>query len=218
MKHAIGMILIMDIALDPLSLALSDPEVDSHIPFDPMTEPIPVHMFEEFLSVELINKIKETEDYQSVRQYFLEQEELNDATYAVRRYQYFDTHLLGDIEKQQHCLNIFELLMFRILQAGIPATHFYDDCLIGYSTSNTSKNHITHYYSSQFDEYLGEDETANIPWNGMFISIFKFLDVHFVIQHNQQLDCSDISKVDSIISELNKQYQSHLDALNHMPF
>ena len=63
MKHAIGMILIMNIALDPLSLALSDPEVDSHIPFDAITEPIPVYMFEEFLSIELLNKIKETDHY-----------------------------------------------------------------------------------------------------------------------------------------------------------
>ena len=44
MKYAIGMVLIMDIALDPLALALSDPEVDSHIPFDAMTEPIPMMM------------------------------------------------------------------------------------------------------------------------------------------------------------------------------
>ena len=36
------MMLIMNIVLDPLSLALSDEEVDSHIPFDPMTEAIPL--------------------------------------------------------------------------------------------------------------------------------------------------------------------------------
>lgn len=215
MKHAIGMILIMDIALDPLSLALSDPEVDSHIPFDAMTEPIPVYMFEEFLSIELLEKIKETDHYQTIRQYFLSQEELNDATYGVRRYQFFDIHSLTDVEKQKKYLDIFEVLMLRILQAGIPATHFYTDYdILGYSTSITPKKHITRHSSNQFEKYIGEKDVPNIPWNEMFISIFKFLDIHFVIQHNQKLNDTDISTVDSLISDLNKQYQSLADALN----
>ena len=216
MKHAIGMILIMDIALDPLSLALSDPEVDSHIPFDAMTEPIPVHMFEEFLSPDLLNKIKETDHYQTVRQYFLEQEELNDATYGVLRSQFFDIQSLSDIEKQQNFLDIYELLMLRVLQAGIPATHFYTDYdILGYSTSITPKTHITQYSSNQFEKHIGEEDAPNIPWNEMFISIFKFLDTHFVIQHDHELSDSDISTVSSLIAELNKQYQLLEEALNN---
>ncbi|MFR8219280.1 MAG: hypothetical protein ACLU91_11320 [Oscillibacter sp.] len=215
MKHAIGMILIMDIALDPLSLALSDPEVDSHIPFDAMTEPIPVHMFEEFLSIELLNRIKETDHYQTIRQYFLNQEELNDATYGVRRYQFFDIHSLKDVEKQRKFLDIYEVLMLRILQAGIPATHFYTDYdILGYSTSITPKKHITHHSSNQFEKYISEKDVPNIPWNEMFISIFKFLDIHFVIQHDQELNDTDISTIKSLISDLNKQYQSLKDAQN----
>lgn len=215
MKHAIGMILIMDIALDPLSLALSDPEVDSHIPFDAMTEPIPVHMFEEFLSIELLNRIKETDHYQTIRQYFLNQEELNDATYGVRRYQFFDIHSLKDVEKQRKFLDIYEVLMLRILQAGIPATHFYTDYdILGYSTSITPQKHITHHSSNQFEKYISEKDVPNIPWNEMFISIFKFLDIHFVIQHDQELNDTDISTIKSLISDLNKQYQSLKDAQN----
>ncbi|MDO4861355.1 MAG: hypothetical protein Q3984_01685, partial [Eubacteriales bacterium] len=136
MKHAIGMILIMDIALDPLSLALSDPEVDSHIPFDAMTEPIPVHMLEEFLSPDLLNRIKETDHYQKVKHYFLEKEELSEATYGVLRCQYFDTSSLTDIEEQENLLSVYERLILHILQAGIPATHFYMDySTLGYATS-----------------------------------------------------------------------------------
>lgn len=66
LKYAIGMMLIMNIALDPLSLALSDFEVDSHIPFDPMTEPIPIKIFEKYLSLDIIEKIKTTEHYTAI--------------------------------------------------------------------------------------------------------------------------------------------------------
>ncbi len=51
-------------------------------------------------------------------------------------------------------------------------------------------------------------------WNEMFISIFKFLDIHFVIQHDQELNDTDISTIKSLISDLNKQYQSLKDAQN----
>ncbi len=209
MKYAIGMVLIMDIALDPLALALSDPEVDSHIPFDAMTEPIPVHMFQEFLSIELLNKIKETEHYQAVRRYFLSQEELNEATYRVRRFQYFDVSLLDDIEKQSKFLDVYEVLMLRILQAGIHAYFFYIfHCFIRYLTSYASTKQLTGYSSNQFDKYISEKDTLNIPWNGMFISIFCVLDDHFVIQHNNELNDVEITMVSSLISKINKHYQS----------
>lgn len=80
LKYAIGMMLIMNIALDPLSLALSDYEVDSHIPFDPMTEPIPIGIFEKYLSLDIIEKIKTTDHYTALKDYFLNMEELNEAT------------------------------------------------------------------------------------------------------------------------------------------
>ena len=75
LKYGIGMVLIMNIVLDPLSLALSDPEVDAHIPFDPMTEAIPVYIFEQYLSLDIIEKIKNTSHYSSLKEYFLSLEE-----------------------------------------------------------------------------------------------------------------------------------------------
>ena len=99
LKYGIGMILIMNIVLDPLALALSDSEVDSHIPFEPMTEAIPLYVFEEYLSIDIINKIRNTSYYLSLKEYFLSLEKLNDATYLVLRYEYFDVNKLDDIEK-----------------------------------------------------------------------------------------------------------------------
>ena len=105
--------------------------------------------------------------------------------------------------------------MLSIFQAGIPATHFYNDYdILGYSTSITPKKHITHHSSNQFEKYISEKDVPNIPWNEMFISIFKFLDIHFVIQHDQELNDTDISTIKSLISDLNKQYQSLKDAQN----
>ena len=216
MKHAIGMILIMDIALDPLSLALSDPEVDSHIPFDAMTKPIPVHMFEEFLSPNLLNKIKETDHYQTVKQYFLGMEELNEATYGVVRCQYFDTSSLKDIEEQETFLSIYERLMLHILQAEIPATHFYTDfSVLGYATSIMPTKQNSYYSSHQFDQYIGEEDVFNTLWNEMYISVVKYLDTHLVIQHNRELHDMELEIIKTLIHRLSQQYQPLIDTFNN---
>lgn len=216
MKHAIGMILIMDIALDPLSLALSDPEVDSHIPFDAMTEPIPVHMFEEFLSPDLLNKIKETDHYQTVKQYFLGMEELNEATYGVVRCQYFDTSSLKDIEEQETFLSVYERLMLHILQAEIPATHFYTDfSVLGYTTSIMPIKQISYYSSHQFDQFIGAEDMFNILWNEMYISVVKYLDTHMVIQLNRELSNTELEIIKTLTHRLSQQYQPLIDSFNN---
>jgi len=212
LKHAIGMVLIMNIALDPLSLALSDPNVDSHIPFDVMTEPIPVHIFEEFLSPEIINKIKETDHYQAVKQYFMEMEELSEPTYMVVRCQHFNCSALSEIIAQEHLLNIYERLMLRILQNGIPVTRFYtDDSMLGYSTSINPIKRITHFSSNQFDPFIRDEDTINFSWNGMYISVFACLDTHLIVQHNHEFDGNAIQTIKEQIRIFNQQFQSLLD-------
>lgn len=206
LKNAIGMILIMVIALDPLSLALSDPEVDCCIPFDAMTEPIPIYIFEEFLSPKLIEIIKETNYYRTIKLFFVEQGELNEGTYGVLRQQFFNILLLEEIEAQKNRLSPTELIMFRILQTGIPVTKFYTDYdLLGYSTSHKPTKQISHYNSNQFKEFFDEGEPYNAAWNEMYISVFKINTGHLVIQHNRELNRTEIETIRAILSNGEKE-------------
>ena len=214
LKYGIGMVLIMNIVLDPLSLALSDPEVDAHIPFDPMTEAIPVYIFEQYLSLDIIEKIKNTSHYSSLKEYFLSLEELKHATYAVVRYNYFDVDHLDDIESQIKQLNLSEALMFCILKTGIQATHFYwDNSIMGYSTSFEPSVHLSSYSSDQFDDYL-KSEMPNYPWHGMYITGFKALDSHLILQHNTPLTNDEIAAIKVLVDISNDRYQSEVSALS----
>lgn len=208
-KQAIGMVLIMNIALDPLSLALSDPDVVMHIPFDPMTEPIPLQVFEELLSIDILEKIKDTEYYKGLKAYFLSQEEINKATYKVIHYQYFDIHRLKDIEKQSHLLDIEQKLILHILLAGINASYFYpqNDSPFFYSTSYKTKKFLNRWSSIQFDEYIGEGCKYNIPWNEMYISVFPLFDSYLIIQHNNIFKDEEIFLIEKNVDSTNKQYQ-----------
>lgn len=214
LKYAIGMMLIMNIALDPLSLALSDYEVDSHIPFDPMTEPIPIGIFEKYLSLDIIEKIKTTDHYTTLKDYFLNMEELNEATYAVLRYNYFNVEQLDEIEKQITQLDLSQALMFCILKSNIKATHFYWDYgILGYSTSYKPKVHIKEYRSNQFDDYLQGDIKCNCDWQGMYISVFRALDSYLIVQHNEPLTETQISTLTFLVEVANQRYQKEINGI-----
>ena len=215
LKYGIGMMLIVNIALDPLSLALSDADVDSHIAFDPMTEPIPIKVFEKYLSLEIIEKIKTTAHYSSLKEYFLNLEELNDATYAVIRYDYFDVNKLDDIEKQVHLLNLSQAIMFCILKSGIQATHFYwDNSILGYSTSYLPKVELREFRSNQFDEYLQNNKNPNYSWHGMYISGFDALDTYLIVQHNDPLSDDEIRTINCLVDVANQRYKTELEIIN----
>ena len=216
-KYGIGMMLIMNIALDPLSLALSDFEVDSHIAFDPMTEPIPLYVFEEYLSIDIIEKIKTTAHYTSLKEYFLGLEKLNEATYGVIRYDYFDVEKLDEIEQQIKQLDLSQALMFCILKSGIKATHFYwDNSILGYSTSYQPKVHLRGYSSNQFDDYLHNSGEPNYSWQGMYISGFKALDSHLIVQHDDPLSDDEIKAITYVVDAANQRFQSELDVLRQI--
>lgn len=208
-RQAIGMLLIMNIALDPLSLALSDPDVEMYIPFDPMTEPIPLWVFEELLSVDILEKIKDTKYYKELKEYCLSLEELNEATYEVIHYQHFDIHRLKDIEKQSHLLDIEQKLILHILLAGINASYFYPQnySLLFYSTSYKAKKILNSWSSDQFDRYLGEPCKQNIPWNNMYISVFPLLDSYLIIQHNDIFKDEDLQIIETNVNSVNQQYK-----------
>lgn len=217
LKQSIGLVMIMNIVLDPLSLALSDPNVDAHIPFDPMTEHIPLGIFEEVFSDGIIESIKETNFYKDFVRFFLEKEEMNDATYAIIRFQHYDIEALVDIEKQIHLLNIWQLLCFYILKSGIRVSHFYfQDDILGYSTSIEPSHQLNEYRSNQFDKYIVGDGEKNIEWNHMFISVYKVFDSYVILQHNELLLDSELSAIQAIIDENNLRYselQKYFDEL-----
>ena len=77
-KQSILLMIIMNIILDPLSLALSDPDIDARIPFDPLTENIPVSILEELFNQDIVEKIKKATFYKEFISCFMDKEKMNE--------------------------------------------------------------------------------------------------------------------------------------------
>ena len=207
LKQAIGMLLLMNIVFNPLALSLCDSEVEKHIYFDPMDEPIPVYIFEKLFDIDIVQRIKQTKFYNDFTSFFLGKEELNDATYAIVRYQYFDVNSLHDIEKQLHILSIYEKLFFRILKSGARISHFYfQDDILEYKTSITPAYQILECSLNQFNDYLVDDGNINVEWKNMYISTYKVFDTWIILQHNDELDDDTLKNIQNIINYENQKY------------
>ena len=217
LKYGIGVLLVINIVLDPLSLALSDAEINSYIAFEPLTMPIPLHVFEKFLSIDIIDKIKTTSYYLSFRENFLRGEKLNDATCAVIRYNYYDVGKLSEIEQQIQLLDLPQVLMFCILKSGIKVTYFYwNDCAWAYQTSYQPRMQLHENLSKQFCEYLINSGEENYSWDGMYMNGFRVFDSNLIIQHNDPLLTNEIKEIKCVIEVANQKYHEDMKDLEEL--
>lgn len=149
--YAIARTIIMYIILDPLSLALCDERLTMKIHFMPITEPVDIEFFNEFLSEEIIDKFKGTEYYREVFEFFNSKEELNPQTYDVLVYQIYDIQKLESIDEQRNLLSIQEKFFLDVLQHDIKIQRFFDgNSILGYITSDYIDKVKMSWYSGEF--------------------------------------------------------------------
>ncbi len=200
LNHCIGMVLFLYIALDPISLIVTDEDILFHIPFDFMTEPVPISFFEVVFSPDYIEKIKGIQFYSYLKEYFLSMEELRHATFELIHCQYFNIDNLPDIRAQAHLISPLEQRILAILEKGIKASHFYyDGCLMGYLTSIKSNAKSRGFSSDQFDEYLNRSYETNIAWRGVYISLFHDPEGYLIIEHNEVFSGDEIDVINECL-------------------
>lgn len=200
LKYCIGMVLFLYIALDPLSLVATDEVVQHHIPFDYLTEPIPVSFFEEAFSTDYVERIKETLFYSSFKEFFLSKEELKPATYSLIHWQFYDLEHLSDIRSQLNLISPAEQRILTILEKGIKASRFYpEEYILGYFTSIASKAQYNGFSSNQFDEYLKEPFRSNITWRGVYISLFHMPNGYLIIEHNEPFSDDEVVTIEDCL-------------------
>lgn len=225
LKYTIGKVLIIFIILEPLSLALSDALSDEKVSlkmhFNPMTEPIDVDYFKDYLGLDdIIAKIKCSKFYKDFTSYFAKQEPMSPAVFSVVREEAWDISALDEIGKQLYMLNSYEIFMFSILKCGIRITHFYfNEGLSWYFTSIKSNFDRHTYGRSEFEKYLKPDNRFNQPCENIFMSVVVMYDEPLFMEHNailtneeiqilKVLEAQGIQKNKELIRAVDDQFKS----------
>ncbi len=212
--YAIARTIIMYIILDPLSLALCDERLTMKIHFMPMTEPVDIEFFNEFLSEEIIDKLKETKYYREVFEFFNSKEKLNPQTYDVMVHQIYDVQRLQLIEEQRHLLNILEKFFLDVLLQDIKVQRFFDgNSIFGYITSDYIDKVKMSWHSGEYDSYKKEEPCFNMSKDDLFISSFMLCDDIWFFEHTTILNDNDMDwlkqKIGKSNNELKMQYEEN---------
>ena len=193
-KYTIGLLLIIFIIIDPLSLVLTDPNVTYKINFNPMTEPINICYFEDYLNLDnIIPKIKGTSFYKNIVSAFDNYEEMSPAVFNIVRTEYFDINALDEISKQLHLISPLERLMFFILKNGIKVSNFYS-CggLLWYITSIECNRRTLSFNNHEFNIYSQSQNKFNQKRDNVYISVLKLYDDFLYLEHNEILTKEEI--------------------------
>jgi len=213
--YAIARTIIMYIILDPLSLALCDERLTMKIHFMTITEPVDIEFFNEFLSEEIIYKIKETKYFREVFEFYDSKEELNPPTYDVLVYQIYDIERLQLIEEQRHLLNAQEKFFLDVLQNNIKVQRFFDgNSIFGYIISDYIDKVKMSWHSGEYDSFKKEVPCFNMSKDGVFISSFMLYDEIWIFEHTSILNKKDMDWLKQKINRSNNELKTLYEKIN----
>lgn len=214
LKYTIGIVLIIFIILEPISLALSDEDVTLKLNFNLLTNPIDVDYFKEFLALDgIIDKIKESKFYQEFIANFADKEPMSSAVYSVVREEAWDVEALDEIEQQLDLLNTYERFMFCILKCGIQVSNFYYNGGMSWYFTSIKGNYSRHTFGpNEFDRYLEPDDRFNQPCENIYVSAITMYDEPLFLEHNKPLTNDEIE----ILREIERRGIQELKKLNEI--
>lgn len=213
LKKCIGVVAIMRLAIDPFPILLMDPNILYRC-FDSITEPYSEEFVVEYIGEKYISEYKNTEIYIGTYNSFLSDPLKNEATFEVIKYQYIDTAKKDDIISQITLLSKTDIIAALLSFASNKVVKIYcDDGFQMYFTDRESNNTSTPYSSIDIKSIEDKGTEINNEYNEAFVSVFKFEEDMFMIEHNTtitQEEYADIKEyVLSNVMDIIKNKQSY---------
>ena len=203
LRNTITHLFVMYIAINPMCLVLSDPELLPHIHMNLLDDPLPIDFVISVMGEDEFNKIKTTNMYLSLKEYFEQFEALNYNTELLMKYQIIDYNCLDEINAQKHLLGPMDKIVLDVANAGVAVSYiFFSELTISpYTTSIEPTQRIYEYSSHMFDDLFNEQ---NILWNGMYCNkLMRDANNFVVLVSNNVLSNEEIIKVGEIIKANN---------------
>ncbi|MCM1296070.1 MAG: hypothetical protein NC311_11060 [Muribaculaceae bacterium] len=195
LKECIGIVAIMRLAIDPFPILLMDEEILYRC-FDSMTEPYSEDFVNEYIGAEILKEYKSTDYYSSTRQLFESEEKKNEAIFSIIKHQYIDTKKFNDIFKQFHLLPMYDAISTLIVYICSKVTKVYtcDGLMMYFTDRNTNRTKMS-WDSRDFKNFQNAQEKINQQYDEVFISVFKFKNDYYFVEHNELLENEDIAKI-----------------------
>jgi len=201
LKRTVGLMLIVYMAIDPLSLALSDKNLCMKIHEDYITGPIDVELVKKCIGVKNFNNIKKLDIHKDAYNYYASREEVSVATMNVTKAYRFHMDELDDIWKDKQKICTFAFQFLRILRRGLKISRLFSRDLTYWHTSIESTNVVCGLPAYEYERHFSEVEKYNLVHEKAFVSRIWIISEYCLLEHNEVLSDEEISFLEEISSE-----------------
>lgn len=205
LQRCIGVVAVMRPAIDPFPVLLMDEDVLYRC-FDSMTNPYSEEFVKKYIGVSTLEEYKRTELYMSTYDSFAYEEKKNEATFNVMKHQYIDSHRLEEIFAQLHLLPKDDIISVLLVSSCEKAVKIYS-ChgLIMYFTDRNTNRKAMSWSGLDFKKFSEAENPMNQPYDEAFISVFRFDDTPYFVEHNEFLTADEIGQmIETVVGSLIK--------------
>ncbi len=202
LKRCIGVVAVMRLAADPFPVLLMDKDILYRC-FDSITDPYSDSFVEEYIGKETIDAYKKTDMYTGTYDSFINDEEKNEATFNVMKYQIIDTTKREELLSQLYLLSVYDVVCVVIAFSCNKAVKLYTfNGLMMYYTDKKTNRTATHWGGKDFHNFAHNEKKYNQPYDEAYISVFHFRQENYFVEHNEALDDVDINNIKQELESL----------------
>lgn len=211
LKKCIGVVAVMRLAIDPFPFLLMDNDI-LYRSFPLLTLPYSKEFVNEYIGYFVLEQYKQTEIFQGTYEWLKGCKKKNEATFNVTNYEYIDSTKIEFIIEQFELLSINAQYSVLLVASNEKVVKIY--CLDGmlmYFTDRKTNRKETHWSSLDFSNFSKSDKLYNQAYGEAYISVFKFKDGSYFIEHNDFLVNEEIKQIDEYVKKNFKRLSSNFD-------
>lgn len=195
LQRCIGVVAVMRLAIDPFPILLMDEDILYRC-FDSMTEPYSENFVKEYIGIPTIDQYKQTELYTGTYSIFATEEKKNEATFNAMKHQYIDSNKIEEIFAQLHLLTKDDIICVLLVSACVKITKVYcSQGLSMYFTDRNTNRTVMSWSGSNFKNFADSENLINQPYDEAYISVLRFGDSTYFVEHNDPLNEEEIGKM-----------------------
>ena len=212
LKHCIGIVAVMRLAIDPFPVLLMDDDILYRC-FDSMTEPYTKEFVKEYIGQPTVDAYKTTDIFKYAYDGFICNERKNEAVFNIVKYQYIDSLRMDEILLQLNLMDRCDGICTLIVYACNKVVKVYAfNGLQSYFTEKKANRKSLSWSSEDFDRFRNADSSINQPYDEDYISVFQFENDYYYAEHNELLTMDEYAKIAGlVIGALYKANESQMD-------
>lgn len=186
-KKCITIVAVMRLVIDPFPILLMDKEILFRC-FDSMTDPYSEEFVDEYIGELFINEYKNTSIFTSTYESFMNEPLKSEPTFDVMKYQYIDTNKKDEIYAQLSLLTDYDVVCCLLAFSSSKVVKIY--CcggLMMYFTDRKTNRKEMSWSGMDFKNFEASDEKINLPYDEVYISVFRFKEETYFIEHNETI-------------------------------